>query len=258
MKTRLARAEVLFGAFLALGSAPAAEVLARAGMDFVIVDLEHGLGDESRVLEQVVAAERGGAFALVRVESAARERAARVLDLGAEGVVCPRVESAEEAAAWVQALRYGRGRGVALGTRGAGFGLLADGLERAEARTVGVVQIETARGVAACEAIARVDGVDVVFVGPTDLSYDLGCFRQWDAAPLREAMARVVTAARGAGKVAGTFCTSAEQTQAAVRDGFGLVAVGTDVSLLGRAAADALAQAGSSRSSRSSAPSEAA
>jgi 4-hydroxy-2-oxoheptanedioate aldolase len=186
------------------------------------------------VPSQLVAAERGGAHTLVRVESTARERTTRALDLGAEGVVCPRVDSAEEAAAWAPALRYSGTRGVALGTRGAGFGLDEGALARAD--PLGVVQIESARAVEECEAIARVDGVDVLFVGPTDLSFALGCFREWDAPVLREATARVAAAARSAGKVAGTFCASPDQVGVAVRDGFRLVAVSGDVALLGQAA----------------------
>ncbi|RKQ87011.1 2,4-dihydroxyhept-2-enedioate aldolase [Solirubrobacter pauli] len=232
IKRRLAAGEVLVGSFAALGSAVAVEALARAGLDFVIVDLEHGAGDESRVLPQLLAAERGGAHALVRVESTARERTTRALDLGAEGIVAPRVDSAAEADAWAAALRYGAApgaRGVALGTRGAGFGLDPDALDR---RPLGVVQIESPAAVAACDGIAGVDGVDVLFVGPSDLSYALGCFRAWDHPELRAATARVVAAAHGAGKAAGTFCPTPAQVPAAIDAGFSLIAVGTDVALL--------------------------
>ena len=235
LKARLDAGEVLVGTFAALGSAVAVEAVAAAGMQFVIVDLEHGAGDESRALEQLLAAERGGAHALVRVESSVRERTTRMLDLGAEGVMCPRVDSVEQATAWATALRYGRdrgARGVALGTRGAGYGLDPDALERAGRRTLGVVQIESPQAVDACEAIAAVDGVDVLFVGPSDLSYALGCFRDREHPTLRAATARVVAAAHAAGKVAGTFCPSGATVRAAVDAGFGLIAVATDTTLL--------------------------
>lgn len=232
IKARLAAGEVLVGTFAALGSAVAVEALARAGLDFVVVDLEHGAGDESRLLPLLLAAERGGAHALVRVESTVRERTTRALDLGAEGIVAPRVDSAAEAAAWAAALRYGAGpgaRGVALGTRGAGFGLDPAALDR---QPLGVAQVESPAAVAACDAIAAVDGVDVLFVGPSDLSHALGCFREWDHPELRAATARVVTAAHAAGKFAGTFCPTPEQVPAAIDTGFSLIAVGTDVALL--------------------------
>ncbi|MDA0184376.1 aldolase/citrate lyase family protein [Solirubrobacter phytolaccae] len=232
LKARLAAGEVLLGSFLALGSAPAAEALALAGLDFLIVDLEHGLGDAPRVLEQVLAIQRGGAHALVRVESDVRERTTRMLDLGAEGVLCPRVSSAAQAASWAGALRYTRDRGVALGTRGAGYGLDPDGFLHADERTLGVVQIETREAVEACEEIAAVDGVDVLFVGPSDLSYALGCFREWEHPELCAATTRLVRAARAAGKVAGTFCTTTAQLEVATTLGFQLLAVGTDTSFL--------------------------
>lgn len=239
IKARLAAGDVLVGTFAALGSAPAVEIIARAGFDFVILDLEHGAGDESSLPAQLLAAERGGAHALVRVESGARERTTRALDLGAEGVVCPRVDSVDQAAAWATALRYGGARGVALGTRGAGYGLVEGAIERADERTLGVVQIESAAAVEACEAIAAVDGVDVLFVGPSDLSFALGCFRQWEHPALRTATARVVDAAHAAGKTAGTFCPTRTQLPAAVEAGFGLIAVASDTALLVAGAVDA-------------------
>lgn len=232
IKARLAAGEVLVGTFAALGSAVAVEALARAGLDFVVADLEHGAGDESRLLPLLLAAERGGAHALVRVESTVRERTTRALDLGAEGIVAPRVDSAAEAAAWATALRYGAepgARGVALGTRGAGFGLDPASLDR---QPLGVAQVESPAAVGACDAIAAVDGVDVLFVGPSDLSHALGCFREWDHPELRAATARVVAAAHAAGKFAGTFCPTPEQVPAAIDAGFSLIAVGTDVALL--------------------------
>lgn len=235
VRARLHAGEVLVGTFCALGSAVAVEVVARAGLDFVIVDLEHGAGGESGLREQLVAAERGGAHALVRVESAARERTTRALDLGAEGVVCPRTESARDAERWAAALRYGRrpdARGVALATRGAGYGLDPSALERADADTLGVVQIESRAGVEACEAIAAVEGVDVLFVGPSDLSYALGCWRAWDHPALRAATERVVTAARTAGKSAGMFCASEAEAGPAIALGCQLIAVASDTASL--------------------------
>jgi 2-keto-3-deoxy-L-rhamnonate aldolase RhmA len=235
IKARLAADEVLVGTFAALGSSAAVEAVACAGLDFVIIDLEHGAGDESAVLAQSRAAERGGAHALVRVESAVRERTTRMLDLGAEGVICPRVSSAVDAEAWAASLRYGNGpgaRGVALGTRGAGYGLVHDALARAADRTLGVVQIETPEAVEQCERIAAIDGVDVLFVGPTDLSHALGCLRDWEHPALRAATTRVVSAARAAGKVAGTHCATADRVPIAVDDGFRLVAAMSDGALL--------------------------
>ena len=167
MKARLAAGETLFGTFLTLGSPLAAESLALAGFDWLLVDLEHGGGDESLLLGQLLGATAGGAHALVRVESDVRGRTARALDLGVEGVMCPQVNSAEAAAAWASAMHYGSGRGIALFHRGARFGTDPDALENARERVFGIAQIESPEAVEAVEQIAAVDGIDVLFVGPS-------------------------------------------------------------------------------------------
>ena len=246
IKRRLAAGEVLVGTFAALGSAVAVEAVARAGLDFVIIDLEHGAGDESRLLELLLAAERGGAHALVRVESAVRERTTRALDLGAEGVVCPRVDDAAAAAAWVAALRYGAGpgaRGVALGTRGAGYGLAGDTVAHAREHVVGVVQIESPAAVEACEAIAAVDGVDVLFVGPQDLSFNLGVPFALDSPTYLAAVERVRAAAGRHAKACGLLVGDGATAAARRAEGWRFVAVGSDATLLAAAVAAELARA---------------
>ena len=112
MKARLAAGETLFGTFLTLGSPLAAESLGLAGFDWLLVDLEHGGGDESQLLGQLLGASAAGVHALVRVESDVRGRTARALDLGVEGVMCPQVNSVEQAEAWASRAAL-RARGVA-------------------------------------------------------------------------------------------------------------------------------------------------
>lgn len=242
MKTRLAAGETLFGTFLTLGSPLAAESLGLAGFDWVLVDLEHGGGDESRLLAQLLGATAAGVHALVRVESDLRARTTRALDLGAEGVMCPQVHSAEAARSWASALHYAPGgsRGIALQPRGARYGMDPDAVEHARERTLGIAQIESAEAVAAVEEIAAVDGIDVLFVGPSDLTYSMGIFRHFDDPAFRAAIERVVAAARDAGKVPGIFCATPEQVPVAIADGFRMIAIGTDGSLMLRAARAAL------------------
>ena len=102
MKARLAAGETLIGTFLTLGSPLAAEALGLAGFDWLLVDLEHGGGDESLLLGQVLGATAAGVHSLVRVESDVRGRTSRALDIGVEGVMCPQVNSAAQAEAWAQ------------------------------------------------------------------------------------------------------------------------------------------------------------
>src|ERR1700754_3228296 len=114
MKARLAAGETLFGTFLTLRSPFAAESLGLLGWDWLLVDLEHGGGDESQLVGQMMGCSSAGVHALVRVESDVRGRTARALDLGVEGVMCPQVNSAEAAAEWAGAMHYGTGRGTAV------------------------------------------------------------------------------------------------------------------------------------------------
>ncbi len=173
LKRRLHDGETLVGCFLNLGSSLTAEIMGRAGYDFAVIDLEHGTGNEADVLPQLQALEATDAGVIVRVESHARQRAHRVLDLGAEGIMFPRVDSGPEAAAAVAGLRYPpQGvRGVAAANRACSFGVTyREYMETAASTLLGVVQIESESALAAVDAIAAVDGADVLFVGPMDLT----------------------------------------------------------------------------------------
>ena len=243
MKARLAAGETLFGTFLTLGSPLAAESLALAGFDWLLVDLEHGGGDESQLLGQLLGAAAAGVYGLVRVESGARARTARALDLGAEGVMCPQVDSAAAARAWASALHHAPAgtRGIALANRGARFGTAS--IEDARERTLGVAQIESPAAVEAAEAIAATDGIDVLFVGPSDLSHSMGLFQQFEASAFRSAVEHVVASAARAGKSAGIFCATTDMVPAAIADGFRMIAIGSDGSHMLASARAALAQA---------------
>jgi 2-keto-3-deoxy-L-rhamnonate aldolase RhmA len=236
MKARLAAGETLFGTFLTLGSPLAAESLGLAGVDWLLVDLEHGGGDESLLLGQLLGATAAGVHPLVRVETDARGRTARALDLGVEGVMWPQINSGEQAEAWAGALHYGTGRGIALFHRAARFGTDPDALERARERTLGIAQIESPAAIEAVEGIAATDGIDVLFVGPSDLSFSMGRFREFDHPEFRSAIERVVSAARDAGKAAGIFLASPDQVPAAVADGFRMIAIGSDGGFMMQAA----------------------
>jgi 2-keto-3-deoxy-L-rhamnonate aldolase RhmA len=244
MKARLAAGETLFGTFLTLGSPLAAESLGLAGFDWLLVDLEHGGGDESLLLGQLLGASAAGVHALVRVESDVRGRTARSLDLGVEGVMCPQVNSADQAETWASALHYGPAgsRGIAFFHRGARFATEADPVARARERTLGIAQIESPEAVEAVEEIAAVDGIDVLFVGPSDLSYSMGIFRQFDDPRFRAAIERVVAAADAAGKTAGIFLTAVDQVPPALADGFRMIGLGSDGGFMMQAATRAAAE----------------
>lgn len=244
MKQRLRDGETLLGTFLNLGSPLATEACCIAGLDWVLVDLEHGGGHEAALAGQLQAAAVHRTHALVRVEQATRPRAGRPLDLGAEGIMFPRIDTVDEARAAIGHLRYGDGdRGIATYNRACRFGTDPGAIAQADAQVLGVVQVESPAAVAAAPDLAALDGVDVLFVGPGDLSHAMGCFGQLDDPGFRAAVRRVVDAAEAAGKAAGILVSRPDQVAAAQEDGFRMIGVGSDSTLLVQAAQAAVSSA---------------
>jgi 2-dehydro-3-deoxyglucarate aldolase/4-hydroxy-2-oxoheptanedioate aldolase len=242
VRARLATGETLFGTFLGLGSALATEACAVAGFDWLLVDLEHGGGDERALLHQQLAGEARGVPMFARVESPERIRTGRLLDAGVAGIMFPRLESVEDVRLAVQHLRYppDGDRGVATYNRVYDFGLRPEGLTTANDSVVGIVQIESREAVSAAADIAGVPGVDVLFVGPRDLSTDLGCPGRFDHPDFAQALDQVLAAAKNAGIAAGILAGDAQAAAAYSALGFRFVGVGSDASLLARAASDAV------------------
>ncbi|HZQ02723.1 MAG TPA: aldolase/citrate lyase family protein [Gaiellaceae bacterium] len=228
-RERLLARELLVGCFLNTGSTVAAEICAQAGLDWVLVDLEHGSATEADLLSLLHAT--AATTTLVRVEANERPRFAKVLDLGAAGVVVPRIGGVEDAARAVSHLRYGPAgvRGVALLHRAGGYG--ARGREHVEGfQPVGVVQIESAEAVAEAGEIAALDGVDCLFVGPNDLSYALGIWQRWEDERYAAALEAVSAAAARHGKAAGILARGVDDAARYRQLGYTMIGVGSDTS----------------------------
>ncbi len=239
LKQRLRQGETLFGCFLHLGNAVAAEIMGRAGYDWALVDLEHGSGGEQEALDQMMALAGTGAASLVRVESTHRQRAHRVLDYGAEGIVFPHVDTEEEARQAVAAMRYPPEgvRGVAFSNRACGFGSdFKEYLSRAHQDLLCVVQIESPLAVENAARMAALDGVDVLFVGPTDLSQSMGMLGEFGRPEFQQAVAQVAGAARRAGKYAGLLLPKKEDVAHYWELGYRFMISGSDGVLLNLAA----------------------
>jgi 2-keto-3-deoxy-L-rhamnonate aldolase RhmA len=246
LRRRILAGETLFGTFLGLGSPVAAEICGRAGFDWVIIDLEHGAAHESDLLAHLHALGSTPAAALVRPRSGDRLRIGRVLDLGAHGVMIPRVDLPAQAAEAVSYIRYAPdgARGLALSTRGAGLGELAHADVRAVSqRITGIIQIESPSAVEHADEIAAIDGVDVLFVGPTDLSHSMGIPGQFDDPRYLVALDRVVAAANGAGKAAGILLYNMAVLRRHLDLGFRFVGLGSDGSFVADGARAVLASA---------------
>ncbi|MBR3881371.1 MAG: host specificity protein [Mailhella sp.] len=227
------------GTFCHLGGSAVAECLSLSGLDYVIVDTEHGPFSEESTCDMVRALELHGTEAFVRVRDSSRAAVLRALDLGIRGLIIPDVQSFEEAKALVEYAKfYPTGaRGFAF-SRSAGYGFAPDMgtvseyFEKSNKRTILMPQCETRGALEAIEEIAALDGIDGIFVGPYDLSVALGAPARFDTQEFKEALERVLEACRKNKKLAFIYAN----TMAAARDYFGQgyqgAAVGTDTGFL--------------------------
>jgi 2-keto-3-deoxy-L-rhamnonate aldolase RhmA len=230
-RKRVLAREWLCGTFLNVGSPITVEIAGLAGFDWVLIDHEHGPGGEDTLLHQLQAAAATPAFPIVRIASNETPRFKRVLDMGACGVMVPYVNTAAEARAAVAAMRYPPHgiRGVAKFHRSAGFGGdFEDYYLNAHERLVSVIQIETPEAVGSIEEIAAVDGADVLFVGPTDLSYNMGIRDQLESTRFVESLQSVSDAAKRHGKAAGILVHNAALVPKCRQMGYTFVALGSD------------------------------
>ena len=231
LKQRLKQGETLNGCWLNLGSSLTAEIVGQAGFDWVLIDLEHGAGTEKDVLPQLQALEHTAAGVIVRVESTESQRISRVLDMGAEGIMCPKISSSAEARKVVNGLHYPPhgNRGVAKMVRASGFGQHFDQYYRESRETIlGVVQIETVDALNHLDEIAAIEGVDVLFIGPADLSMELGIFGQFDHPRFKEALRETIGAAQKAGKTTGILFFNPDDYHMYHDMGIRLIACGAD------------------------------
>jgi 2-dehydro-3-deoxyglucarate aldolase len=231
LKKRLEASNPCIGAWLTSNSAIMAEAMASMGFQFLVVDMEHGAADISMAETLFAIAESHGAAPLVRLGSADAHLARRLLDLGAHGLIISTVEDAKDFEKFTKYCYYppnGR-RGVGLSRCnmfGDKFDSYLTGFE-----PVIIPMIETTKGIAAAPSIAALPTVDAIFLGPYDLSTDLGCPGDFEAPAFCEAVEKVKSACLNNGKVIGIHQveTDLKALQSRLTEGFGFVAYGTDI-----------------------------
>jgi 2-dehydro-3-deoxyglucarate aldolase len=227
----------LFGTLLSLPSPEVAEILAEAGFDWLFLDMEHG-GFDIAGVQRVLQAVAGRKPCIVRVPQNEPNAIARALDAGADGLIFPHVNTAEEARACVAAALYPPEGARSIGlARAQGFGArVAESLAGANRATVRIAQAEHILAARNIREILAVPGLDAVFIGPYDLSGSLGKPGRITDPEVADAIQKIRDAAAAAGIPAGIFVADAEAGRRAVADGFSLIAAATDALLLGRAA----------------------
>jgi 2-keto-3-deoxy-L-rhamnonate aldolase RhmA len=248
LRARIRAGETLIGVFSDLASPFAAELCGQAGFDWIILDLEHGTATEADLLALLYAVETTPMAPIVRPQSSERLRVGRALDLGAAGIMLPQLQSIDEVRTAVGYLRYPPAgqRGVALRTRGARLGTIghADIARVVNEVIVGIVQIESIGGLAASDEIAALDEVDVLFVGPADLTHSLGIPGRFDEPAYLDALRAVVAACRAHGKAAGILIYDAAGLPPLLELGFTFIGLGSEGSFVSSGALAMLAAAG--------------
>jgi 2-keto-3-deoxy-L-rhamnonate aldolase RhmA len=240
VKARLKAGQPTVGNWISLPSPSVVELLAAYGMDWLVLDTEHS-PIAGELLENMLRALTGTSVVpIVRVAANDVALIKQALDRGGYGILVPLVNTAEQARAAVAAAKYPPEgiRGTA-GTRAMGYGTdLMDYFKNWNSQVLVAVQVETPEALANVDAIAATPGIDVLFIGPNDLSAGLGLFRQFDRPEYKQAVDRILKAAQAHGVATGIMCGSdADEVLERLNQGFTFVSAGSDTRLLGGAAA---------------------
>lgn len=235
IKQRLREGEILTGCWLSLGNSVVSEIVGHAGFDWVLIDLEHGVGVEKDLLLQLQSLSDSSSASIVRIESSKLQRIMRVLDFGAEGIMCPRVKNVEDAKKVVSGVCYPPegNRGVAKLVRATKFGENALNYFRdVKENILGIVQIETSEVLNYLDEIANLEGVDVLFIGPADLTMSLGIFGQLDHPLFIGALEKTIDAANKAGKSTGILLHDVNDFEKYRQMGIQMLACGADIAFI--------------------------
>jgi 4-hydroxy-2-oxoheptanedioate aldolase len=242
-KHALAGGKIQIGLWSSLASNIAAEIISDSGFDWILLDTEHSPNEIPGLLGQLQAVQRSSATPIIRPAWNDAVLAKRCLDIGAQTLLFPYVQNADEATRAVQSTRYPPAgiRGVAAAARASRYGRVPGYLGKANSEICVLVQVETRSALDQLEAIAKVEGVDGVFIGPSDLAASLGHIGNPQHADVQAAIKDAVDRLKKLGKPAGILTGNEEEARRYIDWGYLFVAVGADVGLLAKNA-DALAK----------------
>ena len=243
LKSRLTAGKTVIGSFVTIGSADTTEILALAGYDFLVIDTEHGAMSVETATNLIRAAEVHGVPSVVRATDPSETTILRSLDIGAAGVQVPQVNSGDLARQITKAAHYypkGR-RGLAM-PRAAEYGAMPieTYFQKSREETLVIAQCESAEGLEKLDEIAAVPEVDVIFLGPFDLSHSLGIPGQVEDPRIKDAEGRVVEICEANGKAAGIFVVGGEAAVARASQGFRYITIAMEAMFLSAAAKKAL------------------
>ncbi|MGV6873920.1 HpcH/HpaI aldolase family protein [Pseudochelatococcus sp. B33] len=243
LKAALRAGKPCIGLWCSLASGLTTEVMAGSGAGWLLVDGEHGPNDLRSIMVQLQVAAAFPCEAAVRLPSDDPILVKQFMDIGARSLMVPNVRTAAQARDIVAAMTYAPGgsRGFSVGHRANQFGRIAGYHRNASENRLLAVQIECETGVANAREIAAIEGVDALFVGPGDLSTNMGAMGNPGADHVQHAIASVRQAAADAGKASGILAPAKADADRYLCDGFTMVAVGSDLGLLARSADNLIA-----------------
>jgi 4-hydroxy-2-oxoheptanedioate aldolase len=235
-KQALTGSERQVGIWCGMASTISAEILAGAGFDWIVIDGEHAPNDITTLLPQLQAMRGGTPEPVFRVPWNDLVIIKRALDVGARSLLIPFVQNADEARKAVAAARYPPlgVRGVSVAPRANDYGRVQNYHRNAHLDTCVLVQIETRAALKEIEAVAEVEGVDGIFIGPSDLAADFGHLGNAKDPEVQAALRDAASRIRAAGKAAGTLAGNADDVEGLFAMGYQFVAVGSDVGILAR------------------------
>jgi 4-hydroxy-2-oxoheptanedioate aldolase len=236
LKAAVSAGQPCIGLWCSLASTLTTEVVAGAGAGWLLIDGEHSPNDVRNIMAQLQVLGGFPCEGVVRLPADDPTLIKQAMDIGARSLMIPNVRTAEQARTIVSAMTYAPGgfRGFSVGHRANAFGRIAGYHANARAQQLLAVQIECETGVANAAEIAAVEGVDVLFVGPGDLSTNMGFMGNAGAKPVQDAIASVRQATTAAGKASGILAPLKADADRYLADGFTMVAVGSDLGLLAR------------------------
>lgn len=236
LKAALAEGRPQIGLWCSLASALTTEVVAGSGADWLLIDGEHSPNDLRSIMEQLQVLGGFAGEGAVRLPSDDPIFIKQAMDIGARSLMIPNVRTADQARAIVAAMTYAPAgfRGFSVGHRANAFGRVANYHANANRERLLIAQIECETGLANAAEIAAVDGVDVLFAGPGDLSTNMGQMGNPGDPNVQKALASVREAAAQAGKASGILAPVKPDADRYLADGFTMVAVGSDLGLLAR------------------------
>lgn len=236
IKEKLKNGETVLGSFFNSYSPDIAEMMGTAGLDFIVIDCEHGPGSPESIVNCIRAAEATGMTPIARVTEGSRTTILRFLDVGAHGILVPQLESVEQAKQVVQYSKYAPEgiRGMAV-PRAAVWGFANDYTRVENEETLICVQCENVACLECVEDVAKVPGIDVIFLGPYDMSQALGVPGQIKHPLMLDAEKRILKAAQDAGKIPGIYVNTPEDAIKAREEGWKLILMTMDIQRLGKA-----------------------